>query len=126
MVEKIDCTSFADFQAKLQECGKADTPLFILFYAAKSKATGISWCPDCVAAEPVIDAALAALPHCRLLQVSCEREAYRGADFPFRSPPISLTCVPTLMRWSGGCVARLGDADCQRPEAVVQLVNSRT
>jgi hypothetical protein len=128
MVEKIDCSSLADFQAKLQDCEQraADgRPLFIWFYGAKTKSPGISWCPDCVAAEPVVEASLAAIDGgCRLLQISCEREAYRSPDFPFRTyAPIQLTCVPTLIKWVGGqCAARLGDADSQDPAAVAQLV----
>ena len=82
-----------------------------------------SWCPDCTAADPIIEASMAAnLPKgCVFLEMPVVRAEYRRKDsYLYRSmPEIKLACVPALMRWEGGKgVARLNDEQCMRRAAV--------
>jgi thiol-disulfide isomerase/thioredoxin len=63
----------------------AEAQLYILFTGAKKADTGLSWCPDCVRAEPLIQQALnrTKTPY---VVVTCdvEREPYRSADYVYR------------------------------------------
>lgn len=62
-------------------------------------------CPDCVAAEPVVDAAFARCvasgKTVTLIRCPVLRAEYKGnPDFPYRKhAQIMLTAVPTLIRW---------------------------
>ena len=129
MVERIECSVPDDFSSKIKEVEiKANgRPFFVLFYGAKTNAPGISWCPDCVAAEPIIDEALSSIEGgCVLLSCSVEREEYRTPSYAYRTnPAVNLTCVPTLMKWSNGkCIARLNDNQSQRAELVAELLDA--
>ncbi len=85
-----------------------------------------SWCPDCTAADPILEASMTAnLPKgCVLLEMPVNRDEYRQRDtYLYRTTPeIKLACVPTLMRWQGGkWVARLNDQQCMQRAAVDEI-----
>lgn len=129
MKEVVHCSSIEEFQYKLSECEDRlqNRPLFVLFTGSKNDSTGKSWCPDCTAAEPVIDSVLNSLESGYMLLVcSVDREPYRTADYAYRTnPAIKLTCVPTLMKWKNGkAVARLNDSQSQVAEFVQDLVDA--
>lgn len=129
MIERVECSSPNQFAPALAACEEAagDRPLFVLFSGSKNASTGVSWCPDCVAADPIIDSVLQSLDGgCVLLACSVDREPYRTPDYAYRvDPNIKLTCVPTLMKWSRGkAIARLNDSQCQVREFVVDLVEA--
>ena len=41
------------FKAKISELASAGGDVFVMFSGSKD-ARGVSWCPDCVTAEPVV------------------------------------------------------------------------
>ena len=131
LLDTIECVSPNDYASKLKECEDlaskdGEKPLFLLFYGEKNS-SGKSWCPDCTAAEPVIEEALSAIPTgCILLSSSVAREAYRSPEYPYRTNPnIRLQCVPTLIKWQNGKVhARLNDSQSQVFDLVRELVDA--
>jgi thiol-disulfide isomerase/thioredoxin len=123
------CSSAADFDAKLSSCEVAANgrQLFVLFTGTKDASTGLSWCSDCVRAEPVIDAALEkADGGCVLLVCTVDRAPYRAPEYQYRTDPrIKLACVPTLMKWNNGkALLRLNDSQSQSSELVQDLVEA--
>merc|ERR1711993_109390 len=67
---------FDAFKSKVEELSKEGLPLFVHF--SGSKENGVSWCPDCVVAEPIIESTL-------------EKEA--------KEPMTKLKSVPTVFKW---------------------------
>mmetsp|Transcript_69992 Transcript_69992/g.137457 ORF Transcript_69992/g.137457 Transcript_69992/m.137457 type:complete len:130 (-) Transcript_69992:122-511(-) len=129
MFEVIECSAPELFQEKLAICdsSKQGRPVFILFTGTKSLDTGKSWCPDCVAAEPVIiDAMKSVEGGCIVLICSVDRIPYRTPDYAYRiDPSVKLTCVPTLMKWENGkAIARLNDSQSQIKELVLDLTQA--
>jgi hypothetical protein len=131
VLDTIECVSPSDYASKLKECEAlaskdGDKPLFLLFYGEKNS-FGKSWCPDCTAAEPVIEEALSAISTgCILLSCCVAREEYRSPEYPYRTDPnIKLQCVPTLIKWHNGKVqARLNDSQSQLIDLVRELVDA--
>jgi hypothetical protein len=79
----------------------ATHPLFLLFTGSKGGDSGLSWCPDCTRAAPVVFATLEEFsPASVLLILNCERAEYRDPTFTYRvNEDINLTSVPTFMRY---------------------------
>lgn len=128
MLTRIRCTDPNQFNHLLDQASKrVDHTLFILFTGSKNPSNGLSWCPDCVRAEPLINQALSKMDkNVILLECDVDREPYRTQTYPYRvDPRINLRCVPTLMKWENGkCVLRLDDIQCQNPDAVQELLES--
>lgn len=125
-MEIISCDSPGHFDAALEDLQTKSKTFFILFTGSKDS-NGRSWCPDCTAAEPIINDALGSVPGgCKLLLCDVERSEYRQPEYSYRTDArISLKCVPTLMKWSNGkCIARLNDSQSQDVELVSALVNT--
>eukprot|EP01032_Pedospumella_encystans_P026605 gene26605-30065_t len=109
MIDTILVASPEEYLPKLREAealaSSTNKPLFLLFTGSKNS-SGRSWCPDCTAAEPVIEEALSSIPE--------------GKD-----PSIRLSCVPTLIKWKNGKVlARLNDSQSQMADLVAELVDA--
>lgn len=125
------CENTADFEDSLGDALSTsktqNIPLFLLFTGAKNPSTGVSWCPDCVAADPIIDKHLKSLPGAILLECPVLREEYRGnSEYAYRKHPIfKLACVPTLIKLGhdGKIKYRLNDAQSQDDDLVSELVN---
>ncbi|KAK7334778.1 hypothetical protein VNO80_26541 [Phaseolus coccineus] len=85
----------------------------ILFLADKDPATSLSWCPDCVRAEPAIYKKLeASSDDIALLRAYVgDRPTWRNPQHPWRvDPRFKITGVPTLIRWEKDTVkGRLED-----------------
>jgi len=95
----------------------------LLFFGSEDQGTGLSWCPDCVTADPVLRRA------CRTLQpvlelIECpvgQRSAWKNQpEHPYRLHPlIRLARIPTLIWVDGACErGRLVEADCAMPAIV--------
>lgn len=129
---KIVCETTAEFEGKLaeaqEEASKQSRPLIILFTGAVNPETGKSWCPDCVAADPVIHKCLGELEGGSvLLEIPVLREEYRGnADYPYRKHPLfGLKCVPTLIKFDNGkALYSLDDSQSQDEILVRTLLSS--
>ena len=90
----------ADFAKKLQsvEAEFPGKPIFVIFFAEKTN--GISWCPDCRRAEPVIAAALEQLcPDSVLVVFNVIKSEYKNLPgCSYRQEPIYVKSVPTFSR----------------------------
>ncbi|XP_047982317.1 thioredoxin-like protein Clot [Salvia hispanica] len=100
---------------------------FILFYADKEPSTNLSWCPDCVRAEPVIYKKLEEAPgNVALLKAYVgDRPSWRNPQHPLRvDPRFKLTGVPTLIRWENGSIkGRLEDHEAHLEKKIDTLLS---
>jgi hypothetical protein len=128
-MQQILCDTPSKFEACLAEaegiCEQEGKGLYIYFTGAKNSDTGLSWCPDCTRAEPLVLKVLSGVAGgCVFLEVPIEREVYRQPDFSLRTDSrIQLKCVPTLMKWvRGKALGRLDDSQSQAEENIADLV----
>lgn len=90
MIKSLFCKTPQQFASTLTEAidlaATADAVVFLLFSGTKQN--GISWCGDCVRAEPMIQQAFAGYAEPFVL-VTCDvdREPYRTAEYPYRVDP---------------------------------------
>ncbi|CAN6703090.1 unnamed protein product [Malus baccata var. baccata] len=113
---KLSDATISTFDSAFEKF-KAEAPNnkanFILFLADKDPSTSLSWCPDCVRAEPVIYKKLEATPDdVALLRAYVgDRPTWRNAHHPWRvDSRFKLTGVPTLIRWENDVIkGRLED-----------------
>ena len=85
-MQSIICKTPSQFKISLQEASSLSLsekkPLIIAFLGEKVAATGRSWCPDCVAAEPIIQTSLQSMIQgCVYLECIVKREEYKVAKF---------------------------------------------
>ncbi|KAI9168783.1 hypothetical protein LWI28_001868 [Acer negundo] len=101
---------------------------FILFLADKDPSTSLSWCPDCVRAEPVIYKTLeASADDIALLQAYVgDRATWRNPHHPWRvDSKFKLTGVPTLIRWENDTVkGRLEDHEAHHEHKINGLLST--
>ncbi|XP_030547380.1 thioredoxin-like protein Clot [Rhodamnia argentea] len=98
----------------------------ILFLADTDPSTSLSWCPDCVRAEPVIFKKLEGpSDNVALLRAYVgDRPTWRNPLHPWRvDPRFKLTGVPTLMLWEDDVVkGRLEDHEAHVERKIDGLV----
>ncbi|EXB59939.1 hypothetical protein L484_013059 [Morus notabilis] len=98
----------------------------ILFLADKDPSTSLSWCPDCVRAEPVIYKKLEATSDdVALLRAYVgDRPTWRNPPHPWRvDSRFKLTGVPTLIRWENDAITgRLEDHEAHVEKKIEALV----
>ncbi|PAA62118.1 hypothetical protein BOX15_Mlig003659g3, partial [Macrostomum lignano] len=98
--------------------------IFTLFMAATDPNTGDSWCPDCRAAEPLIEEALGQLENRDdvvffIVEVG-NRQAWSDGDNVFRHlADQCVTGLPTLVEVK--TQARLNQTECQVKDKVMQF-----
>ena len=110
------------------EAGRpAGARVYVLVEGARDPATGISWCSDCVTAEPVIERVFAeAKERVSLVRAEVQRAAYKGnAQHPFRThPQLQLQRIPTLYRFKAGLVEdQLIETELHDVDKVRKFVN---
>lgn len=99
MVKNIVVNSYAEFYEAVKSVDSKN--LVLCCFTGSNDASGKSWCPDCVAAKPAIQAALEKAPENTVL-ITCliDRSLWIEKTNPFRTDAtLKLTCVPTLLRW---------------------------
>ncbi|XP_048323602.2 thioredoxin-like protein Clot [Ziziphus jujuba] len=100
----------------------------ILFVADKDPSTSLSWCPDCVRAEPVIYKKLeSASDDIALLRAYVgDRPTWRNPQHPWRvDSRFKLTGVPTLVLWENDAIkGRLEDHEAHIESKIDALVAS--
>ncbi|KAJ2796143.1 hypothetical protein H4R21_004830, partial [Coemansia helicoidea] len=76
--------------------------VFVLFFGRELAATGESWCPDCVIADPAVRKAVGKVEGAVLLEVPVDpRSDAASPTAVFRKrADIRLDRVPTLLRWT--------------------------
>lgn len=128
-VTTLVCNNPDDLDSCLARAvGRNSQHLFILFFASVNPATGVSWCPDCVRAKPLIDAALAKQTEdTTFLVCNVDREPYKtNREYQYRvDSRIQLKCVPTLLKWRDDKkVLELNDVQCQNIDLVEEVISS--
>lgn len=106
---------------KFFENFKKIEPVFVLYTGTKLS-NGKSWCPDCVEAEPFIEAGLKDTPensHFVVVEVG-DRAFWKDPECPFRkNSKTQLRVLPTLAQWN--TQKRLQGAECLNPELIHML-----
>lgn len=121
MVETVTVEGFDAFAEKLESYKSSGRPIFVLFSGSKD-ASGKSWCPDCVVAEPVVKGALTKAPEDAVfLYVGVGgRDFWKDPMCIFRTDPrTKLKSVPTLMKVGGP--QRLQEEQCAKADMVEML-----
>ncbi|EEF49186.1 thioredoxin-like protein Clot [Ricinus communis] len=101
----------------------------ILFLADKDPSTNLSWCPDCVRAEPVIYKKLeASSDDVTLLRAYVgDRPTWRNPQHPWRvDSKFKLTGVPTLVCWEDDAIkGRLEDYEAHLEHKINALISGK-
>ncbi|PIA12784.1 hypothetical protein COEREDRAFT_67918 [Coemansia reversa NRRL 1564] len=105
--DEVVCTALRDSSA-----------VFVLFFGREDPSSGVSWCPDCVIADPIVRSALANIKNAILLEVPVDRASNLTSPtniFRHRKD-IMLGRIPTLMRWTlnGPMKLRLVEDECKK------------
>lgn len=121
MVHQHKVKGYEEFVKLAESLEKSGQPINVLFSGGKDE-SGVSWCPYCVRAAPVVENALKVAPeesHFIYVDVG-ERVYWREKDCPFRTDPrTKLIFLPTLLRWKGA--QRLDGEQACKPELVEML-----
>ncbi|XP_078535459.1 thioredoxin domain-containing protein 17 [Lissotriton helveticus] len=114
---EVKAQGYDEFMQTAQ-CYK-DKNVFVLFCGTKTE-EGVSWCPDCVEAEPVIRAELQCLPEGSIF-IYCqvgERAYWKDPNNDFRKK-LKLTAVPTLMKYNTH--EKLVEEQCMKKDLVQMM-----
>lgn len=119
MIESVHVEGFDALLCEVEKySGRA---VFILFSGSTSD-QGVSWCPDCVAAEPVIQEYMKTVTY-DLVFIHCgvgDRSFWKDQANVFRtSAKLKLKSVPTLMKW--GTQMRLEEEQCLSTDLLAEL-----
>ena len=92
---------------------KMADPDLVLFSGSKDPETGISWCPDCTAIEPVMQKLYDNPDYSktRIAICSIERSVWKDQANEFRTGSLRLKSVPTLLVWRAD-KKRLAESQC--------------
>ncbi len=101
----------------LAHCREAGEEALFLFFGSEDPVSGVSWCPDCVTADPLLRTACGLLrPEVVLHEcpVGTRGEWRDRSEHPYRQHPVwHLERIPTLVHLRGHCeLGRLVEADC--------------
>ena len=122
-----------DLEVKLATLRGSRDPVFILFTSTRTGegGGGERWCPDCTAADPVIEEAFEAAPaSATLVEVRVERSRWKvepGQKHPWRKEPFFVKGVPTLVVWDAAndkVVRRV--YDCEQLEMLRDVFTAGT
>eukprot|EP00092_Neocalanus_flemingeri_P015670 GFUD01016962.1.p1 GENE.GFUD01016962.1~~GFUD01016962.1.p1 ORF type:complete len:125 (-),score=30.80 GFUD01016962.1:63-437(-) len=112
MANVVKVEGFEAFQSRVAELTKTGGDVFVMFSGSKDS-NGVSWCPDCVDAEPVVNGCLSTLAsdtHYLYVGVG-GRDFWKDQNCVFRTAKeTQLKTVPTLIKW--GTKQRLEEGQC--------------
>ncbi|MBA2482252.1 MAG: DUF953 domain-containing protein [Planctomycetes bacterium] len=119
----VRCPAPPDAQAALAGVLERQGSALFLFFGSEDPATGQSWCPDCVTADPVLRRACNDLsPGTPVFEcpVGPRSEWKNRPEHPYRvHPAFHVERIPTLILLERGCeTGRLVEGDCSSPERV--------
>ncbi|KAL5708013.1 hypothetical protein ACHQM5_018853 [Ranunculus cassubicifolius] len=128
-IAEAKISNFDEEFAKFNSESAKNKVNLILFLADIDPSTSLSWCPDCVRAEPVIYKKLeASSDDVSLLRVYVgDRPTWRNAHNPLRTDSrFKLKGVPTLVRWENDTITgRLEDHEAHVEHKIDTLVASK-
>ncbi|XP_071443931.1 thioredoxin domain-containing protein 17-like [Hetaerina americana] len=122
MVVRHAVEGYEAFNNSIKELESAEKTILVLFSGSKGNEEK-SWCPDCVAADPVIDAVLDTLDDSVVyLYVGVgDRDTWKNPNCVFRKDErLRLSSVPTLICW--GKPQRLEEEKCCNPDLIRLLL----
>lgn len=103
-----------------------------MWLTATKGADGKPWCPDCDAADPIIEEVfLHAKASTHIIQVELSREEWRGAEGPnhfLRKEPYGASGIPSIFVWDTmeqkvkGTI--LGEAECLQMEMLTSTLQN--
>ena len=97
------------YSSQMQQLITLKPPHFVVF-STNLNEQGLPWCPDCVRSLPAVQSEVSKAGG-SLLEVRVgEKSEWKTPSHPFRSPPLSIKGVPTLIAVlpSGELGARAG------------------
>ena len=117
------CPTPEDAEREVDRLQRERGSALLLFFGSEDPASGQSWCPDCVTADPVLRRACRELkPGLTLFEcpVGMRSDWKNRPEHPYRQhPALRVARIPTLVWLEDGCErGRLVEADCARPELV--------
>ena len=123
MAQLFLCNSPSEFDELVDK----HNPQIIYFTAAKDADSGLSWCSDCINAEPLINS-IFENAETAVVVVKCivDRIEYRSPQYLYRLHPlVHLQCVPTLLKIvNGKAIIRLNDEQCQNSALLSDFMES--
>jgi hypothetical protein len=113
----------ADTDRTLAETAATGGAALFLFFGAEDPATGQSWCPDCIIADPVLRRACTSLrPDLTVYEcpVGMRSDWKNQPDHPYRQHPATRVArIPTLLFVENGMErGRLVEGDCAKADVV--------
>ncbi|XP_063531815.1 thioredoxin domain-containing protein 17-like [Cydia strobilella] len=121
MVTRVEIKGMDAFSKFTKDIDSSGPPVFFFFSGSKLP-NGTSWCPDCVEAEPIVQAYLNELQKSIIFAYVDvgDRDYWKDKMCPFRTDPRSkLMVIPTLIRWKG--VQRLEGSQCNKRELLQMM-----
>ena len=117
----------ADLDQPLADLIAKQGEALLLFFGAEDPATGESWCPDCVTADPVLRRTIAKTrPDLTVYECPVgQRSDWKNRpEHPYRLHPLAKVArIPTLIRVKAGVeISRLVEADCAVPATVAAFL----
>ncbi|ALC48829.1 CG3939 [Drosophila busckii] len=104
MPEFVQVQGIKQLEDALKANAKNNCLIYMYFFGEKDN-KGVSWCSDCVASEPTVQAAFRNNAHENSLIYVVDvgnREYWKDeANNKFRLKPFLLKEIPTLLRWNG-------------------------
>ncbi|XP_053562270.1 thioredoxin domain-containing protein 17 [Bombina bombina] len=103
-----------------QEVEKHKGTTVFVYFSGNKNADGVSWCPDCVKAEPVVRGELKNLPEGAVF-IYCqvgERPYWKDSNNEFKRN-LKLASVPTLLKY--GTAQKLVEEECLNADLVQML-----
>jgi len=98
---KFTDVSIEGFEESVKNIVEENDVVFVLFFGNENPETGKSWCPDCSHTQPLIHAAFAGTNAVVVKAPVGEKSDWKEQPkHPYRSPPASVTMIPTLVRWT--------------------------
>ena len=101
--------------------------IFLQFCGAKDPITGISWCSDCIEAEPIINTSFNNISKTKeilLIYIPLVRSEFKGISSHWaRQAPFNIQRIPTICKWGKTkIVASLIEDECKIAENVDTLL----
>ncbi|XP_055861186.1 thioredoxin domain-containing protein 17-like isoform X2 [Biomphalaria glabrata] len=115
-LDVVTVRGYSEIKSALRKADKGQYDSIYVFFTGDKDQNGVSWCPDCVRAEPFIHGSLDKTKG-RSIFFWCyvgERDKWKNPKNQFRVDPVfQLKCIPTLIKIG---TKRLTEAQCCRDD----------